>query len=87
MNWVNKHKLPAIEAIKYNDQLYLNIDNLWNTLHSIFNMALHHQVDINILDEVDDKLTFSWAPFSKEEFKITIANCNNSSIPGLDKLL
>ncbi len=50
-------------------------------------MALHHQVDINILDEVDDKLTSSWAPFSKEEFKITIANCNNSSIPGLDKLL
>jgi len=25
--------------------------------------------------------------FSKEEFKIAIANCNNASISGLDKLL
>ena len=87
MSWINKHKLLAIKAIKYNNQLYLNIDNLWNALYSTFNTALHHQVDINILDEIDDKPTSSWALFSKEEFKIIIANCNNSSTPGLDKLL
>jgi len=28
MSWVNKYKLPAIEAIKYNDQLCLTIDIL-----------------------------------------------------------
>ena len=28
MSWVNKHKLPAIETIKYNDQQYLNINDL-----------------------------------------------------------
>ena len=34
MNWVNKHKLPTIEVIKYNDQQCLDINNLWNALHS-----------------------------------------------------
>ena len=28
-----------------------------------------------------------WAPFSKEEFKITLGTCSNLSTPGLDKLL
>ena len=87
MSWVNKCKLPAIEAIKYNNQLCFNIDDLWNAFHSIFNMALHYQVDINILDEINNKLTSSWALFLKEEFKIAIANCNNISAPSPDKLL
>ena len=39
MNWVNKCKLPAIKAIKYNGQPCLEIDNLWHTLHSSFNTA------------------------------------------------
>ena len=86
MSWVNKHKLPAIKAIKHNNQLYLTIDNLWNTLHSTFNTALHCWVDINILDEIVDKSSSSWTLFSKEEFKSAITNCNNSSTPGLDKL-
>ena len=87
MSWVNKCKLLAIEAIKYNDQLCLTIDNLWNTLHSTFNTAFHHQVDINILDKVTDKPPSSWALFSKEEFKSATANCNNSFTPEPDKLL
>jgi len=52
-----------------------------------FNTAFHCRVDISILDKIIDKSPFSWAPFSKEEFKSTIANCNNSSTPGPDKLL
>ena len=86
MNWVNKCKLPAIKAIKYNDQQCLNINNLWNALHSTFNTALHHQVDVKILDEIAEKLTFSWPLFSREEFRIAIANCNNTSASGPDKL-
>ena len=49
-------------------------------------MAFHHQVDINILNGINDKLTSIWALFLKEEFKITTANYNNTSAPGLDKL-
>jgi len=87
MNWVNKRKLPAIKAIKHNSQQCHDINDLWNALHSTFNTALHHQVDVDVLDEIIDKLTSPWPPFSKEEFKIAIANCNNASIPGPDKLL
>ena len=86
MNWVNKCKLPTIEAIKYNNNLCLSLNSLWTTLHSSFNTALHRQVDINILDEIGNKQVTTWAPFSKEEFKIVINSCNNSSTPGLDKL-
>jgi len=87
MSWVNKCKLPAIKAIKYNNQQYLTIDDLWNALHLTFNTALHCQVDINILDEITDKSPSLWTLFSKKEFKSAITNCNNSSTPGLDKLL
>jgi len=86
MSWVNKCKLPTIEAIKYNDQQCLNIDDLWNMLHSIFNTALHHQVDIKILNEISEKPTSPWPSFSKEEFRIVMASCNNASAPRPDKL-
>jgi len=52
----------------------------------IFNTALHHSIDISILDEIDSISSLPWNPFSKEEFKIAISSCNNSSSPGLDKL-
>ena len=86
MNWVNKHKLPTIEAIKYNSQQCLELGDLWNTLYSIFNMALHHQVDVNILDEIVDKSILPWPAFLKEEFRLAIINCNNSSVPEPNKL-
>ena len=76
----------AMEAINYDNQPCLPLNSLWNTLHSSFNTALYHQVDINILDEIENKQSFMWTPFSKEEFKITLGTCSNSSTPGLDKL-
>ena len=87
MNWVNKYKLPVMEAIKYNNNPCLSLNSLWTVLHSSFNTALHRQVDINILDEIRNKQVATWALFSKEEFKIAINSCNNLSTPGLDKLL
>ena len=87
INQVNKHKLSAIEAIKYDNQPCLSLDSLWNTLHSSFNTALHCQVDISILDEIKNKQTSIWAPFSKEEFKIALGSCNNLSTSRPDKLL
>ena len=86
MNWVKSRKLPAIEAIKHNGRPCLTPENLWNSLHSSFNTALHRQVDLNILDEVDCKPPQKWSPFSRFEFKSAISKCNNSSTPGSDKL-
>ena len=86
MNWVNKHKLPTIKAIKYNDQQCLDIGDLWNALHFTFNTALYRQVDVEVLDEIADKPTSPWPAFSREEFRLTITSCNNTSVPGPDKL-
>jgi len=85
-NWVNKHKLPAVEAIKFNNQLCLETDNLWNTLHSTFNKAQDRQVDFSLLDKLQDKKLEAWILFSKAEFRNAICNCNNSSMPRPDKL-
>jgi len=66
MNWVKKRNLPVVEAIKYNNHLYLEINNLWNTLHSTFNRVQYHQINVNILEEIHDKSAKEWLPFSKE---------------------
>jgi len=33
MNWVKKKKLSVVEAIKYNGNLCLKIEDLWQALH------------------------------------------------------
>jgi len=86
MNWINRCKLPATEAIKHNSSLCLSPESLWNALHNTFNTALHCQVDLNILNEIDHKPTSQWFPFSREEFKQVISKCNNLSAPGPNKL-
>ena len=86
MSWISKHKLSAIEAIKYDGHPCLSPKSLLNTLHSTFNTALNCQVDLNILSEIDHKPTSQWYPFSKEEFKQAISKCNNLSASGPDKL-
>ena len=65
MNWVNKYKLPAVKAIKFNNHPYLEIDHLWNALHSTFNKAQDRHVDYSLLDELQDFKLEAWLPFSK----------------------
>jgi len=87
MNWVKKRKLPATEAIKFDNHPCLTPESLWNALHSSFNMALFHQVDFNILNEVARKPTQEWNPFSRHKFKSAISKCKDSSSPGPDRLM
>ena len=87
MNWINKCKLPAIKAIKYNGQPCLSLDSLWRALHASFNTAFHCQVNVDILNKIGSKATSFWKPFSKKEFRQVINKCNNSSAPGPDKLM
>ena len=86
MNWVKKRKLPATEAIKYNGIPCLSPNSLWNALHNSFNTALHHQVNISILDEIDRKPQQVWNLFSKFEFLSAIHKCIDSSAPGPNKM-
>ena len=87
MNWVNKHKLPATEAIKYEGNLCITTDSLWEALHAIFNSVLYCPIDKEVLNEIEPKPTSIWAPFSKEEFQQALIKCNNSSALGPDKLM
>jgi len=87
MNWVNKQKLLAIEVIKFNNQPYLEISNLWHTLYNSFNTALHHNIEEDILDKIALISSSFWEPFSEEEFLNMLTKCNNSSTLRPDKLL
>jgi len=35
MNWIKKQKLPAMEAIKFNEISYNNLDDLWKVLYHV----------------------------------------------------
>ena len=80
MNWVKKCKLPVVKAVKYNNCPCLNINDLWLTLYLISNMAQNQQVNIDILDEIPDKYSTDWPPFSEEEFIRSTAKYNNLSV-------
>jgi len=86
INWIKKQKLPAIEAIKYNGQPCLEINNLWQALYESFNSTQHQQVNTSLLEEIPNKITTKWPPFLKEEFLTSINKCSNDSTPGPDKL-
>jgi len=45
MNWVTKHKLLAIEALQYNGQLCIKIDDFWQELHQTFSSKLTSQYE------------------------------------------
>ena len=86
MNWINRHKLPATEAIKFNEQLCITPDSLWGAFHDMFNHAINRQVDVDVLNEIKSKTTSLWEPFSIHEFRSAISKCNNLSAPGPDKI-
>ena len=87
MNSVNKCKLPTTKAIKYDGNLCITTDSLWEALHATFNLALHQPIDEEVLNEIKPKPTTIWAPFSKDEFCQALTKYNNLLAPGLDKLM
>ena len=86
MNWINRCKLLATEAIKFNGQPCIIPDSLWGALHNIFNHTINCQVDVDILNEIKSKTTSLWEPFSIHEFRSAISKYNNLSAPGPDKI-
>ena len=73
-------------SYQYNDRPCLEYDQLWHALHSTFNKAQDRLIDFSLLDEIPNKQSSSWFPFSEAEFVNSIAKYNNSSTPGSDKL-
>lgn len=76
-----------VKAVKYNKYSYLNIEDLWQALHSSFNIAQNQQIDIEMLEEILSICALSWALFSKKEFISSITKYNNFLTLRLNKLL
>jgi len=73
--------------IKYNGRLCLELEKLWQALHSLFNTAQFRQVDENVLNELNLYHSLLWPLFLEEEFTSAIVKCNNLSAPGPNKML
>ena len=72
--------------IKYNGWSCLELDDLWQVLHSSFNTAQFYQIDENVLNKLDLYSLLSWALFLKVKFTSTIAKYTHSSASGPNKL-
>ena len=86
MNWIKKYKLLAIKAIQYDGQLCLELNNLWQAFHLLFNSAQNCQINMKLLEEIPSKLITRWKLFSEKEFTSVILKCNNSLTSGPNKL-
>ena len=86
MNWINKCKLLPIEAIKYNGQPCIKIDNLWQALYLTFNTAQYCIVDEEVLNKLELFANSSWNSFLKEEVTSALTKCNNLFTPDPNKL-
>ena len=84
INWVEKHKLLAIEALQFNGQSCIEINSLWQALYQIFNSVQNCYINPSILDKLLSKPNLEWLPFSNKEFKSAIIKCNNLSTSGPD---
>jgi len=76
----------AIEAVQYNGQPYIEIEDLWQALHQIFNLVQNCQVNASLLDEIPTKLSSLWSPFSRKEFTSAIDKCSNLSASGPNRI-
>ena len=86
INQVKKIKLLAIKVIKHNGHFYLELNNLWQALHELFNSAQHQQVNMALLKEILNKTVTLWISFAKEKFSTSINKYNNTSTLGPNKL-
>ena len=87
-SWIGstKKKIPAIKAIKYNNWPCLEIEELWQALHSTFNMAQDCHIDFNLLNEISNKCPMKWLSFVEAEFINAINKYNNLLTLGPNKL-
>ena len=86
MSWVKQHKLPAVEAIRFQKQPCNDLPDLWSAFHQSYNAAADRSIDLSVLDEVPSQATRSWVPFSMLEMQEALKACSNVSAPGPDHI-
>ncbi|CAA7270009.1 unnamed protein product [Cyclocybe aegerita] len=86
MEWVKQRKLPPCEAIRDGNQPCHDMDDLWDALHSMYNLASGREYDASVLDELPNEPVREWADFSEHELLSALKGCSNSSAPGPDHI-
>ena len=84
MSQVKKCKLPAIKVLQFNNQLYIEINNLQQILHQMFNLVQNYRINPSLLEKLLLKQMCKQPPFSKEKFKSAITKYKNLSTSTLD---
>jgi len=72
-----------MEALQFNSQPCIELDNSWQSLYQIFNSAQDCHINLN---KITSKPIITWIYFSHEEFKTAVDKCNNLSTPSLNHI-
>ena len=83
---MDQEVLLAIEALQFNSQPCIELDNSWQSLYQIFNSAQDCYINENTLNKITSKPIITWTHFSHEEFKTAIDKCNNLSTSSLNHI-
>jgi len=84
MSWVKQCKLPAVEAIWYQDLPCNSLPDLWHALYWSYNAAANCSVQLDILGDVPCLAPQPWVSFSKLELNKVLKACSNIFAPGPD---
>jgi hypothetical protein len=78
MDWVGPCKIPPVEAILYQGVPCTSLDQLWNALHSTFNLALDRPIDLSMLgDKWESPSIRAWVPYSAAELSDALTGTLN----------
>jgi hypothetical protein len=87
MDWVGPHKAPPIEAIPYQGVPCTSPDQLWNAIHSTFNLALDRPIDLSVLgNKWESPSIRAWIPSPAAEMLDALMGTLNRSAPGPDHI-
>jgi len=87
INWVKKCKLPAIKALQFNRWLCVKLEDIWQVLYYMFNLAQNWQINLWLLDEVPAKPIYEWLSFFKTELRDAIKKCSSLSMSESNHIL
>ena len=86
MNWVKKHKLSAIEAIKFNRHSYNNLNNLCQAFYLFYNIAQDKTINPYLMKEILLCQQTEQPPFYKAKLINIINKYSNLSTLGSNSI-
>ena len=79
MSQIKQHKLPAIEAICFQELFLNDLSDLQSTLYQSYNTAVNYSINLFVLDKVSSQATYSWVLFSMLEMQEVLRAYSNVS--------